>query len=601
MGVTVSSYVHSDMSHGHWKGGGYDTPRLLANEVNVNAAIERLTTVRNNLEKEAIDFLDGGGIEALNYCVDNEYNLYSQIAVRILQESDAITALLQGNVSEKMHQKDVEKLVEFIPQELKPQIMKMLNIESISETTVRLIAEQIAAAISDSDGVLITHGSSKVSIPGLTNHDFIKGLIADKVNFFEDLDVNATLKIEQDYTGKRPGDITNLKKGGKKNEVVTAIENIIKKRGLYQSANNKDKQFKDSIDSFMNWFSGRFEAEIKKATQLVAYEIKDSPQKYLDDFESQLRQIFKKGKVPGNTMNIVGALGDEFYVTAYQVDPMTAEIKIVSVGAVKEKDVEKQFKDSFKGLKTLHTHHDSSKQSQTDILIQNKKKHTVRVQAKNASLANQEFENKGLINLNAHLERSKQLAELLYSLNFPNVEETMYTVVNALWFGSHDSISGVRRVGKLSIKDGGGDSNILSQLTQDLSRYMSLEAENFLGITLQEAVTKEQAIIAGASNIFYLKNGRLIPTYALVDEVIKDLKNYYNTEGSKLHGLRFTVQGAKNISWEYEDAVKFWTAKAENDFANAQAIGLAQGTLAASSIIVDGEFPKVTSLVVNVK
>jgi hypothetical protein len=129
---------------------------------------------------------------------------------------------------------------------------------------------------------------------------------------------------------------------------------------------------------------------------------------------------------------------------------------------------------------------------------------------------------------------------------------------------------------------------------------MSLKAENFLGITLQEAAEAESTIIAGGSNIFYLKNGRIIPTYALVDEVIKDLNNYWSENLPKLHGLHFTVQGAKNTSWEYPDAVKFWTAKAENNFANAQAVGLAQGTLSASSIVVDGEFPKVSSLVVNV-
>lgn len=598
MGTTVSCYVHSDKSRGHWNNSGYETPRLLAEEDNVNTAIKRLETVRKNLEDEAKEFLGGAGVEALNYCVDNEYKLYSQITVKILQESDAITALLQGNVSERMSKDNIEKLIKDVPNELKPYINDILKLKEKSESTATLIAEQIAAAITDSDGVLITHHGSRFSIPNVTTEQFIRGLIGNEI--FEGLSsIEGPIKIKE-YSGKRPSDIKQMVGGAKQHAIVGAIKNVIKKRGLYQSTNNKDNQSKDSIGSFMSWFSGRFNAELKRATDFAAYEIKDSPQKYLEDFESELRKIFKKGKVPGNAMNIVGTLGDEFYVTAYQVDPMTAEIKIVSVGAVKEKDVVKKYGDAFSGLKTLHTHHDSSKQSQTDILIQNKKGHTVRVQAKNASLANQEFENKGLINLNAHLERSKQLAQLLYSLNFPNIEETMYTVVNALWFGSHDSISGVRRVGKLSIKDGGGDSNILSQLTQDLSRYMSLEAEKFIGITLQDAITAEQAIVAGASNIFYLKNGRLIPTYALVDEVIKDLKNYYNTEESKLHGLRFTVQGAKNISWEYGDAVEFWTAKAENDFANAEAVGLAQGTLATSSIIVDGDFPKVTSLVVNV-
>lgn len=585
MGTTVSCYVHSDKSRGHWSNSGYETPRLLAEEDNVNTAIKRLETVRKNLEDEAKEFLGGAGVEALNYCVDNEYKLYSQITIKILQDPDAIAALLMGNTSRQMGKSDVEKLLKYVVGELGEQIKDFINIEDISQIGARTLAIQIAAAISDSELNLM---------PGKTElSKFAKELVQSKGE--EEVTDKMVLEMTNNIRA------ANLKKGGKNNRIVDLIENVIINRGLYkESEKQQQQQYKDAIASFMRWFSSRFNAEVKRANDLVAYEIKDSPQKYLEDFESELRKIFKKGKVPGNAMNIVGALGDEFYVTAYQVDPMTAEIKIASVGAVKEKDVVKKYGDAFSGLKTLHTHHDSSKQSQTDILIQNKKGHTVRAQAKNASLANQEFENDGLINLNAHLERSKQLAELLYSLNFPNVEETMYTVVNALWFGNHDSISGVRRVGKLSIKDGGGDSNILSQLTQDLSRYMSLEAENFLGITLQEATTKEQAIIAGASNIFYLKNGRLIPTYVLVDEVIKDLRNYYNTEESKLHGLRFTVQGAKNISWEYGDAVKFWTAKAENDFANAEAVGLAQGTLAASSIVVDGDFPKVTSLVVNV-
>ena len=599
MGVTVSSYVHSNIEHGHWKSfNGYETPRLLAEEGDVNAAIQRLEAVRRDLEKEANDFLGGGGVEALNYCVDNEYKIYSQIAVKILQESDAITALLKGNVSEKISKDNISKLIDEVPEELKSRIDEILNLEEVTESTVDLVAEQIAAAITDSDGVLITYHGSKFSIPGITTEKFIQSLIGNEV--FENLP-NGKIPIKiKEYSGKRTGDLKIMTGGAKQHAIVEAIKNVIKNRNLYTTNDNQKNQFKDSIASFMSWFSGRFDAEIKRANDLVAYEIKDSPDKYLTDFESKLREIFTKGKVPGNTMNIVGALGDEFYVTAYQVDPMTAEIKIVSVGAVKEEEVEKKFKDSFKGLKTLDTHHDSSKQSQTDILIRNKRGDTVRVQAKNASLANQEFENNGLINLNAHLERSKQLAQLLFALEFPNVEETMYTVVNALWFGNHDSVSGVRTAGKLNIKDDGGDSSILSQLTQDLSRYMSLKAENFLGITLQEAATTEQTIIAGASNIFYLKNGRLIPTYALVDEVIKDLKDYYSTESPKLHGLRFTVQGAKNTSWEYEDAIKFWTAKAENNFANAQAVGLTQGTLAASAIIVDGEFPKVTSLVVNV-
>ncbi len=593
-GGLENPYVHSDIDR--WKRGDGSIPLTLADEVNVKEAIAKLEKVSAELKREAEEFLGGKGVDVLNYCVDHEYNSYAQIAVQLLQDPDAIASLTQGDLSKRMSGADVNNLIQDVPEILKSRIEKILPTKEITEESARNIAMKIAAAISDSDGVLITSKFSKVSIINEVGTDkFAEGLISKEA--FKGLEGQAKINKLQEMTGKRTTDIKNLRGGDKFHQVVNMIENIIENRGLYQSTGEKRNSYKDGLASFMDWFTKRF--IVIAGEEVPFFNTNQTPQDYLKAFETQLRNKFKKGNVSGNAMNIVGALGDEFYVSAYEADEGVT-IKIKSVGTVKEQDVERRFKKEFQGLGTLKTHHAQDKQSQTDILISNANGKTVRVQAKNSSLENQQYSNNDLINLNAHLEREKKLSQLLLALNIPDAEQIMYTVVNALWFGTHESVSGKRSTGKLDIETSEADSSILPKLSKELSILYSTKAENFIGITIKEAVANETQILkGGASNIFFLKNGRLIPTYTLVDEVIKDLNQYLKEEEEKLHGLHFSIKGAKKTAWQYNKAVDYWLAKAENNFANVEQIGLAQGQVAVSSLIINGDFPKVTALVIN--
>lgn len=599
-GGLENPYVHSDIDR--WKRGSASVPLKLADKANVEEAIARLEKVSAALKDEANEFLKGEGVDVLNYCVNNEYKTYAQIAVQLLQDPNAIKSLMQGNLYKEMNKQNVKDLIsgldeltEDIPKELASKIKKVLDIEQIEKVSARVVASQIAAAISDSDGVLITSTYSKVSIANeIDTGKFAEALISEGV--FKGLTGQARIDKLQEMTGKRTSDIKQLRGGDKFHRIVDMIENIIQNRNLYQKEDKTKEIYKDGIASFMAWFSGRFKAIAGE--EVPFFNTDQTPIDYLKAFEAQLRDKFKKGNVAGNAMNIVGALGDEFYVSAYEAD-QGVTIKIKSVGTVKERKVEKDFKNEFKGLGTLKTHHSQDKQSQTDVLISNGDK-TVRVQAKNSSLENQTYSNDNLINLNAHLERNKKLKDLLLALNIPDAEQIMYTVVNALWFGTHSSVSGERSTGNLAIEEGGADANILTNLTKQLSILYSTKAENFIGITLEDAAKREEQILkSGASNVFFLKNGRLIPTYTLIDEVIKDLNEYLEKEVEKLHGLHFSIQGAKKTAWKYNKAVDYWLAKAENNFANVVAIGLAQGQVATSSLVINGDFPKVTSLVIN--
>ena len=574
-------YVHSNIEN--FSAGNYDVSPTLIEGKQIEDSIAKLKAVSQQLKDEALDFLGGDSEGFLNYCVDNEYKMYAQIAVQLLQDPDAIAALMMGNTSRRMNSNDVAKLLKNVVGVLKDRIEEFVDIKKITEIGARALAIQIAAALSDGEGTL--------TVQGLELNNFVKQIIISNA------DEKVTEQMMKTMTGNiKPGSLSSGKKSGR---LVDLIENVIVNRKLYnKEEKQQEEQFKDGIEAFMHWFKKSFLIKAKEVVHF--YEVQQSPEEYLKSFEQQLRNKFKKGTVAGNAMNIVGALGDEFYVSAYQADAMSMVVKITmeTIGTVKEKDVKKRYGNIFNGIDTMQTHHDTGKQSQTDILIRNKSGKTVRVQAKNASLANQEFENKGLIKLNAHLEREKKLATLLTALGVPGAEQIMYTVINSLWFGTHDSVTGERVKGKLSIKDGGGNANILSSLMQELSILFSTKAENFIGITLETAAGAESQILSGASNIFYLKNGRLIPTYWLVEEVIKDLQDYANNELGKLHGLHFSIKGASKTSWVYNDAVDFWIEKARNNF--SKSVGLAQGTAAVSSLIVTGEFPTVTSLVVDV-
>lgn len=584
IGGARDPYVHSNIEN--WTEGGFGNLPTITERHKVLDSISRLESIKQQLEKEAKDFLSGDTADFLNYCIDNNYKTYSDIARNLLQDPDAIEALMLGDTSVQMSKADVDKLLSQVEETLRGKIEKFINFKDITTIGARKLAIELADGLSNSEMQLTVNGGS-----------FIGQLYKGAMGLSSNDGINNT--VLKEVTGVA---VNQLKSGQASARIVDAIETLIEKTGLHQSNKNNEKIFTDSIDSFMDWFRSSFINEAEKVVHF--YDVEESPDKYLEEIEKKIREKIKKNFK--DIYNTIGALGDEIIVSAIQADPRTIElgIKIESIGTEKEKDknIEKKYGDVFKGVKQMVTHHDPGKQSQTDILIRNHKGQTVRVQAKNASLRNASYSNDGFINLNAHIQRDRDIISLLEAFRVPNIEDIASTIMNSLWFSAHDSVTGVRDSGKLSITNAESNEEALDNLQQELTIFFSTEAESFLGITIEKASEAEAKMIEGASNIFFLKNGRLIPTYTLVEEVIKDLRKYEEDGVSALQGFDFRIVKSSNIPWKYKNEADFWVEKAKKDFANRIAVGTEQGA-AISAVKVHGTFPKVhelSSLVVNV-
>ena len=558
-GGEKNPYVHSDINH--WSTGGYDISPALIERRDVDYSINALRQIRRQLEAEANEFLMGASVDYLNKNIDNNPQTYSDVAINLIQSTAARDALMKQDT--QITKEDVEKLLTEIPEKIKNKVIDELDMDEIATVGAREFGRALGRAASNADGTLTPHGC-------VLNKKLLEAAGYEGV-----LNPNNTNKVLKEITGVA---VNQLKKASPR--FVDAVEAIINKELL----KGVDKDTADSVTGFMAWFRQKF---LEKLDEIKFVDVDKTPEKFLDDVEGELRK-----RITGiikDERNAVGTLGDEVIVSIWQADPRTAALGLSfeSIGKLSEEEASKKFKE----LKTMITHHRLDKSSQTDIVIKNKNGKMIRVQAKN-SLLNRKFtfENQKMELLLAHVQRSMDLITLLNNLGIPNVEQISYTIVNALWFSAHESVTGKRVSGKLQkSKNGNKDAGILSNLRSELDALFSTQATNFLGITLDKASEDMTQIIGEASNIFFLKGGKFIPTYILVDQVIEDLENYAKGE-ARFRGLHFVIENSGKVSWKYNNATNFWKYKAADDFKNRVEYATSQGAAAISSLSVNGKF-----------
>ena len=559
-GGIENPYVHSNIDN--WSGGSYSIPPTLVESRNVENSINTLKQIRKQLAEEANRFLMGASVETLDYNIDTNPTTYSQIARRLIQSHEAKNALINNN---KISSKDAKKAISKLPKALRAKIEEVIPIEEDALVSSRILAKAIAKSMGNKEGVLTK--------TGLRIQQLIDASAMDQTK--KELE-EAVTKIH----------IKRLK--STTNKIVDIVEEIINKSFI-------DTSNIDSVSTFMMWFRTAF---LKETEKIKFFDVEKEPEDYLEKVESELRSRIQG--VIKDERNAVGALGDEVYVSVMQADSQTAKMGITleSVGKMSERDVAKRFPE----LSTMITHHDLGKSSQTDIVVKNKNGMVVRVQAKN-SLINKTYENKNLEILNAHLQRSINVIQLLQNLGISNLQEISYAIVNSLWFSAHVSVSGHRTEGYLKYggSNGGASNSILSNLRQELNALLGMQATNFLGITLEQAENESVQMIGNASNIFYLRGGKFIPTYILVDQVIEDLEKYMNGIND-FRGLKFTLENSGKVSWVYPRAEGFWVAKVDDEMSNRVSVATAQGAAAISSLSIHGNFQAIqryTSLTID--
>ena len=147
-----------------------------------------------------------------------------------------------------------------------------------------------------------------------------------------------------------------------------------------------------------------------------------------------------------------------------------------------------------------------------------------------------------------------------------------YLIANALWFSTHQSIDkgGRKREAAVRTTTRSGDSQGLNYIFESINRLLGLQVKNFLGVII-EKIGNSYQIVPNLSNLFFfLGNSIYLPTYKIIDEIIKQIEfemeslaslkisignptNYYKSTAEGFYKDKITAVGILDASKNYTD------------------------------------------------
>ena len=549
-------YVHSNVDNfmGNMSMGISNT--ILA-ENDINNSINVLEKIKEQLKLEADKFLMGMGVDTANSELLRLPNTYSGLAADIIQDRNIIASLVVSNSEGYISKIDLERILNKDRSEVNQQILNVIG-PLENQVPIEKVAKIIAVAMGDASGTLSETGF--------------------KITKFFEFDESVGHKIAEEYTDKMFKALRSSR-----GKIVQIIKELLLSSNI---ANKYDEATKEhSISKFMSNFSKVFLSRAK--TEIDFYYADFSPEDYLKKLESELRSAITKDII--EIRNAVGIINEDILAAVYKADT-SVTITLTATGT----KTEDQIVQEFPNLNKMNTHHDYNKQSQSDMVIVNKEGMAVRAQSKTSlreyTINTNDNNSTRILN---HLQRSVNIYNLLTTLNetglFPigNIDSICYAIANSLWFNTHVSVSGVRQVGYFDITTASVGSNLLSEVVDALNIALAQQIPSFMGISIDKTTDQIQADVKG-SNIFYIENGYLVPTYIELEEIIQDLRNYVKELTQTTKTLRFTIEKS-GVSWAYSNAKNFWLQKNDHDTYDP-APGYEQGAAAIESTSIHGNF-----------
>ena len=565
-------YVHSNVDRFKGNASVSISGTIIASRATIDFSIQALESVRDSLKKQADDFLKGHSITEVNADILKAETTYAGIAANIIQNRNIILTTIKDKGY--INKNELEETI----------------ISNLSKKSTR-IANKIKTEILLQGEQIPTQKAAEIIARSMGN---VNGKITNtgtKLSKVFDIPVD---ELEKEFNNTNFNKLTSSK--GK-------ILDIIKEQLTSMKLVHKNNT--PLIKQFMAIFEKNF---LERVDILNFFVEGYTPRDYLNDLEKTLEPILQEGF--SDLRNATGGANEEILAAVYQAD-RTVTLELTATGNYMEDQIN-IFSDK---LKAMRTHHDNKKQSQTDMLIKNKSGNVVRAQSK-TSLTEYTFKNEEVTRILNHLQRSIDLYKLLNSLNeqgglfnISNIDEICYVVANSLWFNTHASITGHREAEQHALISKGAHgmkgADILKVVVEELNMLLAQQIPSFMGISLE---TEKNKIIADAqaSNIFYIENGNLVPTWVELNEIIDDIKAYRDgVERAK--SIRFTLE-SKGVSWAYPYAPSFWKAKVGGDDKNKGYYnpepGYEQGRAAISSLAIHGNFSailKYTSYTVGKK
>lgn len=547
-------YVHSNVDNFMGNVSIGLTNTILAG-TDINNSIAVLEHIRNQLKIEADKFLMGMGVDTANAELLRLSNTYAGIAANIIQRKDIITSLIVSNSKGYINKIDFEKILNKKGDNLSNQILNIVG-PLENQISVEQLAKIIAGAMGNADCTITEAGT--------------------KINNFFNFDSSLGDHIAEKYTDKMFKTLRSSK-----GKIVEIVKDLLLASDI--SKKYDEASIIHSVDKFMTAFSNIFLKEAKVVVDF--YPANFTPEDYLKTLENELKLALTKDIT--EIRNAVGIINEDILAAVYKADK-TVTITLTATGTKTEDEIISQFPN----LNKMNTHHENTKQSQSDMVIENKEGMTVRAQSK-TSLREYTLKGTNELRILNHLQRSANIYNLLTSISatgfFPinNIDDICYAIANSLWFNTHVSVSGIREVGHFDYKTASVGENLLSEVIDALNVALAQQIPSFMGISVDKTVEQIQADVKG-SNIFYIENGYLVPTYIELDEIIQDLKNYVKELTNTTRVTRFTIE-RQGVSWTYPNATSFWLAKNDHDTYDSTP-GYEQGATAINSTSIHGNF-----------
>ena len=547
-------YVHSNVNNFMGDVSIGLTNTILA-ETDINNSITVLEHIRDQLKLEADKFLMGMGVDTANAELLRLSNTYGGIAANIIQRRDIISSLVVSNSKGYINKIDFEKILNKKGDNLSNQILNIIG-PLENQVSVEQLAKIIAGAMGNADCTITEAGT--------------------KVNNFFNFDSSLSDRIAEKYTDKMFKTLRSSK-----GKIVEIIKDLLLASDI--SKKYDETNIIHSVDKFMSAFKEIFLEEAKKIVDF--YPADFTPTDYIEALRGELTQALTKDIT--EIRNAVGIVNEDILAAVYKAD-RTVTITLTATGTKTEDEIINQFPN----LNKMNTHHENTKQSQSDMVIENKEGMAVRAQSK-TSLREYTLKGSNELRILNHLQRSANIYNLLTSINatgfFPinNIDNICYAIANSLWFNTHVSVSGIRTAGHFDYKTASVGANLLSEVIDALNVALAQQIPSFMGISVDRTVDQIQADAKG-SNIFYIENGYLVPTYIELDEIIQDLKNYVKELTNTTRVVRFTIE-RQGVSWAYPNATSFWLAKNDHDTYDSTP-GYEQGEVAINSTSIHGNF-----------
>ena len=581
----TSAYVHSKKDNADLSVGvniidnikGIDN---FADTTYTQSTISKLNSIAANLDSAADNFLQGYSLDAAEAIADNANEALVQLANRILYGTSAyeMTNTLMRNQNIKT--KDLIPQLQNSGGKIAQEIIEYL--EKNKDSTIGELATFITNTLSQ--------GRTTIEVSEAGSHIVELGKLFD-VNTINTTFRKTTEAVITENIFKTSKELVTRRGGAYRNMIKDLIRSS--KYGTVQSKGS-------AINSFCNKLGKKMH---DMALKEIPFEWSGDPNildKQIDGFTRELKEQLKQ-KLDSKKMldisNVRGAIGEEVRESVTKAG--NSVIIGLQVGDLSEEQLTDEMEKILKeigvesNLSQMNSFHASNKMSQTDlILVNTKTKAIARAQSKNhfiSRFTSNKQDTSQIDNFRWKVEDSVNLLNFINNLSSANtgfgvslgdfdINNITGAIANNLWqqkIGSYYSEGGTIVGGTKSGID------FKKELEGSLEKMMAGQIVNLLGITLQRSY-EGLSIDAGASNIFYILNGRLKRTADLVREAIQQIEenNVKNltTDRSRLVNVTLTGMNLSGVETE-----GFLVDKLQhgsyigNKFRASQSIGEAMG------------------------